>query len=100
MNPDWHLRLDVASPLIPRLSPPQKPFAAHRAQTRTWTAWFLNYCAVATFEFAGADAKSGRNAEMNERPKLGSWEGGGDVCFWVCPEAVGRGAFEDTLSDV
>ena len=20
---------------------------------------------------------------MNERPKLGSWEGGGDVCFWV-----------------
>jgi hypothetical protein len=75
-NPDWHLRFDVASPLIPRLSPPQKPSAAHRAQNSNLDSVLPKLRPVATFEFAGAGAKSGRNAEMNERPKLGSWDGG------------------------
>ncbi|RZT46312.1 hypothetical protein EV283_3249 [Sphingomonas sp. BK036] len=66
-NPDWYLRFDVASLLIPCVSFLQKPSAAHRYKTQTWTACFLNYRPFPIFEFAKSGAKSSRNAEMNER---------------------------------
>ena len=71
------VRRSVAANPVPKPRKSRPQLIGHK--TRTWTACFLNYRPVGTFEFAGSGAKSGSNAEMNERPKLESWEGGGDV---------------------
>jgi L-cysteate sulfo-lyase len=38
---------------------------------------------ILKFETAGSGSKSGNKAKTNERPKLGSGEGGVQVCLWV-----------------